>query len=60
MGMVKNEDIKGYRVGEDVVCPDCMKPEEIRAIKQNELILLRELEDQENIYWCDRCGKLIE
>jgi len=55
---VKNEDIKGYRINHEIVCPDCMKPNEIKECKEADLILIQELED--NVYWCDRCNKLIE
>jgi len=58
MGKVKNEDIKGYRINHEIVCPDCMKPDEVKECKEADLILIQELED--NVYWCDRCNKLIE
>jgi len=46
VGMVKNEDIRGYRVNDQVVCPDCMKPDEIRNCKEVDLILLNEGEEK--------------
>jgi len=55
--MVKNEDIRGYRINDKIVCPDCMKPTEIEKCNQADLILIWELE--ENVYWCDRCKNLI-
>jgi len=57
MVMVKNEDIRGYRINDKIVCPDCMKPTEIEKCNQADLILIWELE--ENVYWCDRCKNLI-
>jgi len=51
---------RGYRVGRQIVCADCMKPDEIKKCEQADLILIRELEDDENIYYCDRYKKLIE
>jgi len=60
MGMIDNEEIRGYRVGEEISCEKCMKPEEIRALKEADLILQKELESEENLYFCDRCKKIIE
>lgn len=57
MAKVKNEDIRGYRFNDQIVCPDCMKPGEIEKCKETNLILIWELE--ENVYWCDRCKNLL-
>lgn len=57
MTYIKNEDIIGYRVGEDTVCPDCIKKEELDEIGLDDIIANNDRE--EGIYFCDRCKKQI-
>lgn len=58
MGYIKNEDVAGYRVGEAIVCNDCVTEEESTACKQDELICKDECEqDAEGEFFCDRCQK---
>jgi len=55
VGIYEEEDIKGYFVGEKVVCPECLTDNEEVEAKEEDLILQEKLE--EKAYFCDRCKK---
>ena len=57
MGFYKNEDIVGYRVGEEMVCDECITEDEMDALEEGDLILESNKED--GYYFCDRCKKQI-
>ena len=62
MSVVKVEDIVGYRVEKEYVCCDCATEEEVEnsVVSQEYIITSNDMENSEDLYFCDRCGKLIE
>ena len=61
MGAISVEDIRGYCVGSEIVCSDCVTDEEVRLAKESEIILADEVEKLECdfIHFCDRCKSRI-
>ncbi len=57
MSKVNVEDIKGYWIDGAVVCLECVTDEEEVLAKESDLILDKDLEDEDVILFCDRCGK---
>ena len=62
MGMIKIEDIAGYLVGyqnTELVCSDCIKDEETKDIREEQIITEDMIEDGETLFFCNRCRKKI-
>jgi len=62
MGYIKPEDIVGYEVdmgdgNTQVVCADCISPEELKDIKKDNII--EDPKNAEKSCFCDRCGERI-
>lgn len=57
MGIIKQEDIRGYRIGEQMVCQECTEKDELKDLKQSEIIEAHEIENSDDHYFCDRCEK---
>ena len=54
---VKNEDVIGWHVGEESVCPECVTDEETDNASANDVITRDDLDKAqgEEMLWCDRC-----
>lgn len=50
-------DIIVYRVGEEIVCDNCVKIEELLKLKEQDIIILSERE--KGLYFCARCKKRV-
>ncbi|MFH1854392.1 MAG: hypothetical protein ABH815_03665 [Candidatus Omnitrophota bacterium] len=59
MGIVRNKDIVGYRLGDEIVCSDCTIDRERNSTKEKDVILQEEIETEDAIYFCDRCQNRI-
>ncbi len=59
MGVHKNEDVIGYRIGEEVVCRDCVSKEEADNVEEEDLILESEEANNDDLIFCNRCNKKI-
>ena len=65
MGVVRQEDIVAYRVdpanrqGEELICSDCAKDEESENLKEDAIVTRDEVENSDDLYFCDRCKKRI-
>ncbi len=55
----KAEGIAGAKIGEQIVCTDCVEPQEWTEVTQDDLIMGNALEDDETVYSCVRCKKMI-
>ena len=53
MGIVKNDDIRGYVVEEEIVCDECVTAKEREDSTEEEVLV----EDEEVTRFCDRCKK---
>ena len=62
MSVIKVEDIVGYYVGQECVCCDCATKEEVAdsVVSLQYIITSNDVESDEELYFCDRCDKLIE
>lgn len=58
MTMLKNDDILGYAIDGEHICPKCVTPEEKREATMDTLITLEELGVEDRCF-CDRCEKEI-
>jgi hypothetical protein len=57
-GQIKPEDIRGYRLGEEFVCGECLNDEEREDLKGDNFLTDQGM-DEEDFYFCDRCKKLL-
>ena len=57
MEEIKNEKIKGYRIGEEIACLDCATAEEKVESTLYDLILASDIEKSDDQWFCDRCNK---
>lgn len=67
MGVIKNADIVGYRIGEEIICCDCVDGGESKAIGDSEItnitqdnVITQEELEKEETYFCDRCKKQLQ
>ena len=61
MGFIKNKDIRGYWINEKLVCPVCVTADEgitLDGITAEDVLTDPEI-DEEDLYFCDRCGERI-
>ena len=67
MGRVRLEELSeawGYRFGigrgyEIYVCPDCVREEELRDLRRDEMLTGKDVEEND-IVFCDRCKKQMQ
>jgi len=52
MSIVKKEDIKGYRVDQEIVCEDCISAEELDDVLEGDILFEDNADD---LVFCDRC-----
>lgn len=57
MKEVPSQDVIVYRVGEEIVCDNCVKIEELLKLKERDIIILSERE--KGFYFCVRCKKRV-
>ena len=57
MGTVKADEIAGYHVSNELVCTSCFTNDD--EISQGDIILWKEVENTDDVSFCDRCGKKI-
>jgi len=55
MGIVKSDDIRGYRIGGEIVCLEGITKEEKKELTEEDFILVDEVERTDDLYFCDRC-----
>lgn len=55
MGKIEKSEIVGYEKGNEILCVDCAG-EDIQEEEKN-IITKDNLEDQDHIYYCDKCKK---
>jgi hypothetical protein len=54
MSHIKADEVKGYHVGENLVCVECIEKEELESIKEDDIFTESGMEE-EDYYFCDRC-----
>ena len=51
------DDVKGYIVGHEHVCPECITGEELNDIEAKDILTEQNIE--ETYTFCDHCRKLL-
>jgi hypothetical protein len=54
--IIKPEEVRGYALQNAMFCFECA-PKDIGDLKFDNIITHEELEDTEDMFFCDRCGK---
>ena len=54
----KIDEVDGYIVGQDHVCPECITEDELSKIEANDILVEQDLEEAHT--FCDRCSKLLD
>jgi hypothetical protein len=49
-----DEEVRGFRIEDEIVCPDCIEEEEIEEMTKGNLLTEDDLEDES---FCDRCKR---
>ena len=57
MSIIDNEDIRSYRIGEEIVCPKCITDKEEEEITEENIIREADIDTEEKTFFCDRCKK---
>ena len=55
MAIVKQEEIVGYRIGEELVHADCIEDSEREEITLDGIITESERDRDDDLLFCDRC-----
>jgi hypothetical protein len=48
------EGVRGFRIEDEIVCPNCIEEEEIEEMTKGNLLTEDDLEDE---IFCDRCNR---
>ncbi|MGD0237176.1 MAG: hypothetical protein ABSC55_21935 [Syntrophorhabdales bacterium] len=59
MGIVHADEIAGYNFKGEIVHQECATVEEEKNVEGDEIITNDEIQDEETLYFCDRCKKRI-
>jgi hypothetical protein len=57
MGLVRSEDIIGYEIDGQIVCPECIMPGENDTISEDQILTEDARENGDVRLFCDRCHK---
>ena len=58
MGIVNSDEIRGVCIGGVVLCVDCsVKDKSFDDAQEDNLILEKDIENEDKIYFCDECKK---
>lgn len=58
MGVIKENEIMGYKFGNEIVCLECTENEESEKAKKDEILTGPDIDGRDGqIYFCDRCTK---
>ena len=53
---IEKSEIIGYKVGNELVCAECLSPEESAAVTADD-VFVKDEADPKTSYFCDRCKK---
>ena len=57
MGRIPVDEIAGFSVNGQVVCPECVTEDELTNLKADEFITRQSIEDAEEMVFCDHGGE---
>jgi hypothetical protein len=58
MACFEREEVMGFWIGGQLVCPECILPTEVDDLKIRNLLTSDEI-NEEDYYFCDRCEERI-
>ncbi len=59
MAKINKDDIRGYWIGEELVCTKCIEADDQST--QEQLLLARTIDAESDFeFYCDRCNEQIE
>ena len=50
----RDEEIKGYRVDDETICPACTEEEELEEVTKGDVLTENDLEEESFCAWCKR------
>ena len=56
----KREDIVAFHVDAELVCTGCVTKEEEKDLERQDVITEHEVESNDDIWFCDRCGDRLQ
>ena len=56
MSIIEDEEIRGVRIGKEIVCFICITDEEDTEIEEKDFITTEEIENTNKKWFCARCG----
>jgi len=59
MGKVNIEDVAGLYIDQEMVCWECCSNDERTTFSEDDIIAEDATQNDESIYFCDRCKKRI-
>ena len=59
MSIVTKDEIAAYQLNHELVCTDCIKKEE-EITSEDTIVRQTQIDDSDDLYFCDRCKKRIE
>jgi len=60
MTVYKEEKIVGMYRGNENVCAQCMSDEDWMSLTKDNMLIERQVEKEEGLYYCDSCGERIK
>ncbi len=57
MGRIPFDEIAGYFVNGQIVCPECLTEDELANLMEDEVITRQSIDDGEEMVFCDRTKK---
>ncbi len=54
MGRIPIDIIAGFYVNGQIVCPECVKGDELNNLKEGDVILRQSIDDEDEMVFCDR------
>jgi len=58
--IIKQEDIMGYYVGEQLHCEGCMRVNKVEVVDLEKILFREAVEKDETLYFCDICKEKID
>ena len=55
MGRINSDSVRGARIGQEVVCTDCITGHEWADLRDDQIFTEKDVKDSQKTYTCDRC-----
>ena len=57
MPLIPREEVVGLNLQGEIICERCVSAKEWEDMVESEIIKREQIENDENLYFCDRCEK---